>query len=53
MSNNDDEIKLTTTDNTTTDGTSFPETPKSQIVTETFASYLPKSNQDDNSNNKE
>lgn len=31
----------------------LPETPKSQIVTETFTSYLPKSNQDDNSNNKE
>lgn len=33
----DDEIKLTTTNNTTSNGTPFPETPKPQVLTEQFS----------------
>lgn len=53
MSNNNDEIKLTTTNNTTSDGQPFPETPKPQIVTETFATYAPSDNNNNDNNNKE
>ena len=52
MSNNDDEVKLTT-DNITTDGVSFPDTPKPQVITETFASYTLNNNQNNNPNNNE
>jgi hypothetical protein len=33
----DDDIKLTTTNNTTSNGTPFPETPKPQVLTEQFS----------------
>lgn len=34
----DNEIKLTNTNNTTVDGTSFPQTPKPQVLNENFSS---------------
>lgn len=34
----DNEIKLTNTNNTTVDGTPFPETPKPQVLNESFSS---------------
>lgn len=53
MSNNNDEIKLTTTNNTTSDGQPFPETPKPQIITETFTTYTPSDNKNNENNNME
>ena len=48
----DNEIKLTTTDNTTSNGVSFPETPKPQVLKENFASVeLNNYNQHNNNNN--
>lgn len=35
----DDEIKLTTSNNTTSSGDPFPTTPKPEILMEYFASY--------------
>lgn len=35
---NDNEIKLTKTNNTTSNGVPFPSTPKPQILTESFSS---------------
>ena len=50
---NDNEIKLTTTNNTTSNGEPFPSTPKPQILTESFG-YVELNNQNkknSNSNN--
>ena len=47
-----DEIKLTTTNNTTSRGVPFPETPKPQVLKENFASVeLNNYNQNNNNNN--
>lgn len=45
----DDEIKLTTTNNTTSNGTPYPETPKPQILKEHF-SFVELNNLNDSSN---
>lgn len=46
-----DEIKLTTTNNITSKGVQFPETPKPQVLKENFASVeLNNYNQNNNSN---
>ena len=50
----DDEIILTTTDNITSTGVPFPETPKPQIIRENFASYeINTSNENENQNKED
>lgn len=48
----DDEIKLTTTSNTTSDGIPFPETPQPAILNEQFSRvYFEYSSENKNNNN--
>lgn len=48
----DDEIKLTTTNNTTSGGVKFPETPRPQVFTENFTSVkLSNGNENHQTNN--
>ena len=51
MSN--DEIVLTTTDNMTSNGIVFPETPRPQIIRENFASYELNTSNENNNKNEE
>lgn len=44
----DEEIKLTTSNNTTCSGETFPTTPNPEVLTEHFASIEPETNKSNN-----